>query len=138
VIVPRQHSWARRATIRLRELHGQPLIVREPGSSTRLLVESELKSRSIHPEVVMELGSHDAIIGAVEHGVGIALVPASLVRPLGSAATRQGGLQVIRVRDIRLRHTVSVVFHAERDSFPLTRRFIEVARRLRTDPRTRH
>jgi DNA-binding transcriptional LysR family regulator len=114
-------------------LHGQPLIVREPGSSTRRLVESQLEPQSIRPEVVMELGSHDAIIGAVEHGAGIALVPASLVRPLGGAPTGQGGLRVIRVRDARLRHAVSVVYHAERDSFPLTRRFIEVARRLRTD-----
>ena len=137
VIVPRQHSWARRATIRLRDLHGQPLIVREPGSSTRLLVESQLEPQSIRPEVMMELGSHDAIIGAVEHGVGIALVPASLVRPLGGAASRQGGLRVIRVRDARLRHTVSVVYHAERVSFPLTRRFIEVARRLRADQRAK-
>lgn len=137
VIVPRQHSWSRRATIRLRDLHGQPLIVREPGSSTRLLVESELKAQSIRPEVVMELGSHDAIIGAVEHGVGIALVPASLVRPLGGAAGGQGGLRAIRVRDTQLRHTVSVVYHAERENFLLTRRFIEVARGLRTDQRAK-
>jgi DNA-binding transcriptional LysR family regulator len=133
VIVSRQHSWSRRATIRLRDLHGEPLIVREPGSSTRLLVESQLESQSIRPEVVMELGSHDAIIGAVEHGVGIALVPASLVRPLGGAPARQGSLRVIRVRDAWLRHTVSIVYHVERDRFPLNRRFIEVARRLRTD-----
>lgn len=137
VIVPRQHSWARRATIRLRDLHDQPLIVREPGSSTRRLVEGELESRSIRPEVVMELGSHDAIIGAVEHGVGIALVPASLVRPMSGAAIRQEGLRAIRVRDVQLRHTASVVYHAERESFPLTRRFIEVARRLRTDQRAK-
>lgn len=137
VVVPPQHSWSRRATIRMRDLHGQPLIVREPGSSTCRLVESQLESQSIRPEVVMELGSHDAIIGAVEHGVGIALVPASLVRPLAGAATRQGGLRVIDVRDGRLRHTVSVVYHVERDSIPLTRRFIEVARRLRTDLRAK-
>jgi LysR family transcriptional regulator, low CO2-responsive transcriptional regulator len=132
LIVPRQHAWHSRATIRLRELEGQPLIVREAGSSTRQLLDAQFTRHLLRPEVVMELGSHDAIIGAVEHGVGVALVPASLVPPLKGSAPKRAALHVMRIRDVPLQHTVSVVYHAERASFPLTQRFLEIARSRRT------
>jgi DNA-binding transcriptional LysR family regulator len=127
VIVPSHHAWRKRATIPLRALTGQPLIVREAGSSTRQLLEAQFDAYLVRPEIVMELGSHDAIIGAVEHEIGIALVPGSLLLPTGSPARRRA-LHVMRVRDVQLRHTVSVVYHAERTNFPLTQRFLEISR----------
>jgi LysR family transcriptional regulator, low CO2-responsive transcriptional regulator len=128
LIVPRRHPWAGRTTVHLRDLAGQPLVVREVGSSTRQLIEARFAAALLRPEIVMELGSHEAIIGAVEHSVGIALVPASLVHPLGDGARQRVAVRTIHVRDSLLRHTVSVAYHAERATFPLTQRFLEVVR----------
>jgi LysR family transcriptional regulator, low CO2-responsive transcriptional regulator len=135
VIVPRRHPWRTRPAVRLRELQGEPLIVREPGSSTRQLIEAEFARKMLRPDIAMELGSHDAIIGAVEQGVGVSLVPASLVEPGAGRPRRYLGLRSIRVSDARLRHTVSVVCHGERASFPLTREFLAIMRTLRVTSR---
>jgi DNA-binding transcriptional LysR family regulator len=127
VIVPRGHDWRRRETVTLRDLVTQPLVLRELGSSTRRLIEAEFGRRGLQPEIVMELGSHDAIIGAVEHGIGISLLPLSLVR----RDARRGTVHTLGVRGVRLRHPISVVYHAQRAAFPLTHRLLEVVHTLR-------
>jgi hypothetical protein len=67
---------------------------------------------------------------AVEEGVGVSLVPASLVEPGAERRRRYVGLRGLRVSDARLRHTVSVVCHGERAGFPLTREFLAIMRAL--------
>jgi DNA-binding transcriptional LysR family regulator len=134
VIVPRRHPWRARRSIRLRDLHGQALIVREPGSSTRQLIEAAFTQKLLHPEISMELGSHDAIIGAVAAGIGVSLVPASLVGGPRPGVRHRTDLHVLPVRDGPLRHVVSVVYHRERAAFPLTQAVLNITRTLRRSP----
>lgn len=51
------------------------IIMREEGSGTRELVESNLKINHIDYNISMELGNTQAIINVVEVGLGIACVP---------------------------------------------------------------
>jgi DNA-binding transcriptional LysR family regulator len=76
-----------------------------------------------------QLGSHDAIIGAVEHGLGVSLIPASLVEPAPGQPPRHPSLRMSRVRDAKLRQTVSVV---PGEPFEARDRRAEVQKRLRT------
>ena len=76
-IVPPQHELATSQTVRLKQLLEHAYIAREEGSGTReviheYLVNAGLKPADIH--VAMELGSPEAIKGAVEAGMGVSIV----------------------------------------------------------------
>ena len=74
VFVPRQHPWARRRGIRLADLEGQPMVLRELGSMTRRLFERATAKAKIKPRVVMEIESREAVREAVAAGLGIGVV----------------------------------------------------------------
>ncbi len=52
-----------------------PLIMRERGSGTRDIIETNLKNSNVDYSICMELGSTDLILKVVEVGLGIACVP---------------------------------------------------------------
>lgn len=61
----------------LRDLLEEPFIMREPGSGTRQVTESVLRAEGIDPgdlRVVTELGTSEAIVRAVEGGLGLGVV----------------------------------------------------------------
>ncbi len=74
VFVPREHPFAKRKTIRIEQLEGERLIMREAGSTTRRAVEAALAQAGVTPHIVMELGSREAIREAVIKGIGIGTV----------------------------------------------------------------
>lgn len=74
VFVPRQHPWARTRGIRLRDLEGQPMVLREIGSMTRRLFEQAIAKAKVAPRVVMEIESREAVSEAVAAGLGIGVV----------------------------------------------------------------
>lgn len=74
VFVPREHGWARRRSIRLGELDGQPIVLRELGSKTRLLFEQATAKAGVKTRTVMEIESREAVREAVAAGLGIGIV----------------------------------------------------------------
>jgi aminoethylphosphonate catabolism LysR family transcriptional regulator len=68
------HPFARRGTVRLEELHRQPLLQRELGSSTRRALDEALRGLDVMPNIVMELGSREALREAAARGIGIGVV----------------------------------------------------------------
>ena len=76
-IVPPQHVLATRKTVKLKELMEYAYIAREEGSGTREVIQEYLSSAGFKPadvNVAMELGSPEAIKGAVEAGMGVSIV----------------------------------------------------------------
>jgi aminoethylphosphonate catabolism LysR family transcriptional regulator len=80
VFVNAQHPWANRRQIKLRELDGQRMILREPGSLTRLVFERALEQQQVRPKVVMAV-SRDAVREAVEEGLGIGIISEAEFKP---------------------------------------------------------
>ena len=77
LIAPSAHEWAERGTIRVEELADAPLLMREPGSGTRNVVETALTRAGIKRSslnVVMELDSTESIKSAVEAGLGMGFI----------------------------------------------------------------
>lgn len=72
-IVGSHHPWAERGTIRLAELHDQPMVLRELGSNTRRVFETTAAACGIVPRVVMEIEGGEAVREAVAggHGIGV-------------------------------------------------------------------
>lgn len=73
-LVSREHPWARRRRVSLDELDGQPMLFREQGSATRALLSAALERAGITAEVVLELGSREALREAVAAGLGIGCI----------------------------------------------------------------
>jgi DNA-binding transcriptional LysR family regulator len=77
LVVPGDHPFATRSSVRPVELLGQPVILREKHSSTRRMVQEGLSEHGIsldEMQVVMVVGSAEAIEVAVEHDLGIAFI----------------------------------------------------------------
>ena len=81
--VPRNHPWAGRSLIPLEELASEPLLLREPGSGTRHVVEQALHTAGIRLNqlhIAMELDSTEAIVSGIEAGLGIGFVSRLAIR----------------------------------------------------------
>ena len=74
VFVHSRHPWAERETIRIEELEGQEVILREPGSTTRRAFKQALKQNRVTIRPIMEIGSREAVWMAVARGMGIGIV----------------------------------------------------------------
>lgn len=66
-----EHPLANRGSVRLEELEGQRLLQREPGSTTRLVLEQALHAAQVKPRIAMEIGSREALREAVVRGLGL-------------------------------------------------------------------
>lgn len=77
LITPPQHPLAGRKSIKVEEIKGQDFIMREEGSGTRLRMIQSFSEVGISLgdlNVVMELGSTNAVINAVAASAGVSLV----------------------------------------------------------------
>jgi len=98
VIVPPTHRLAAKRSIQLRELAGEPFIVREPGSGTRKVAERALATHDVSPMVTLQLGSTEAIKQAVAAGLGLAFVSRFAV----DDQVKLGRISAVRVREAAL------------------------------------
>jgi DNA-binding transcriptional LysR family regulator len=77
LVCPPGHELASRKKILLPGLIDEPFIVREGGSGTRMVAEDVMRRAGVDPtelRVVMELGTNEAVLSAVEGGMGIGIV----------------------------------------------------------------
>lgn len=72
-IVKNDHPWADRKSIHLKELHEQPMVLREVGSNTRRAFEAATVTAGVTPNVIMDIESGEAVREAVAKGYGIGI-----------------------------------------------------------------
>lgn len=125
VFVHREHRLGKRRSIRAAELHGEGMILREQGSTTRKAVDVALAQAGVVPRVVMEIGSREAIREAVIMRVGIGVVSEAEYVP-------HADLRPIRIRDLDICTHAHVVCLKERRDARLVGAFLHIARELRT------
>ncbi|MFA5843852.1 MAG: selenium metabolism-associated LysR family transcriptional regulator [Coriobacteriia bacterium] len=103
LICPPGDELATTEGVKLSALAEEPFVVREQGSGTRIASEDALRRAGLDPgelRVVAELGTGEAIVSAVEGGLGLAVVSswvASKAIELGSVAlVSEGHFPVVR------------------------------------------
>ena len=77
LIVPPNHELAKEKSVSLSQLVKYPYICREEGSGTREVMLDHLTSQGMDPaalNIAMELGSPEAVKGAVEAGMGVSVL----------------------------------------------------------------
>jgi DNA-binding transcriptional LysR family regulator len=82
-IVPPDHELAERNSVRFSELMEYPFICREEGSGTREVINEYMgRMKGCHNglKVAMELGSPEAVKGAVEAGMGVSVVSRATIQ----------------------------------------------------------
>ncbi len=122
VVVPRRHAWARARRIRLRDLEGEPMVLREVGSMTRRLFEQAAARQRVRPKVVMEIESREAVSEAVAAGLGIGIVSEA---ELG----HDDRLTAVAVADADMVTREYVVCLKERSRLRIVSAFLDQARR---------
>ena len=127
LVVYPDHPFARREAIRLEELQGQRLILREEGSGTRRSLEQLLAERGEKlPEnnIVLVLGSTHAIIEAIQARLGIGFVSAFAVSRLQAS----GQLCTVPIEELSLSRDLFVAYGEGQLSTRLRQEFLAFAR----------
>ena len=88
LLVREDHPWAARREVKIEELEGQRLVLREVGSATRRTFEDALARKKVTIRRVLAIGSREAVREAVASGLGIGIaledesLPDERIRPL--------------------------------------------------------
>ncbi|MEZ5704536.1 MAG: LysR family transcriptional regulator [Burkholderiaceae bacterium] len=79
LVAPPDHPLAGKRRIAPERLAGEPFILREPGSGTRLTAERFFSEKGIQLKTRLEVGSNEAIKQTVAGGLGLAVLSATTV-----------------------------------------------------------
>lgn len=107
-IVPPDYDHYVEGKAALREVIGENMITREEGSGTRMVVNKELAKRGLKLvdfNLVMELGSTEAILTAVEAGLGTSIVS----RWAAEKAIELGRVRAVEISDMPIRRKLYIV-----------------------------
>ena len=111
-----------RRKLRAAELESVPFVSRESGSGTRDLGYEALLRTGVRPPIILELPSGEAILRAVEAGLGAAILSRFVVE----RAARAGSVKRIDITDLPLRRSLFIAATRGRTLSPLARAFAHV------------
>lgn len=123
VVVPPYHKFAGRESLALEELIGEPLILREQGSSPRKIVDEVLKKKGLSPQIVMESGSTSAIKRAVEDGIGMAILSHQAVEK----EVRDGILKELCFSDAEISYHFFLIHHKDKYLSSILNAFLDIS-----------
>ncbi|MBI1776106.1 MAG: LysR family transcriptional regulator [Proteobacteria bacterium] len=114
------HPWARRRGIRLAELAGEAMVLRERGSITREVFERALVDAAIMPGTIMDVQTREGVREAVAAGFGVGVV-------FESEFGRDDRVHRLAIADAPLAVGEYVVCLQQRRRLALVRAFLEAA-----------
>lgn len=117
--VDRGHPWAGRRSVRLSELAGQRLVLREVGSMTRAIFERAIARAAVRPGEILEIGSREAVREAVAAGLGVGVV-------FAGEFGRDERLHRLALRDVKLEAVEYAACLHERRPLRAVRAFFEL------------
>ncbi|HKU39265.1 MAG TPA: LysR family transcriptional regulator [Polyangiales bacterium] len=126
------HAVLKRAPLPARALETLPLLMREPGSGSRAVVEAAFAERGLRVQPIMSLGSTEALKNAVLHELGVAIVSRLTVE----YELRTGRLAELALADLRIRRDLHLVTLRGKRSSPAALAFIALLRRRQRDDPT--
>lgn len=118
-VLPPAHRLASKRLIPFETLAECPLILREPGSATRQIIEDAFRARGLTVTPTMELESNEAIKSAVVDGIGVAVMAHAAV----AQEVADGRLVARRVGG-PLSLEFTLVFHQDRVLSPVLASFL--------------
>jgi LysR family transcriptional regulator, low CO2-responsive transcriptional regulator len=123
LFVPRKHPFASRRRMRLADLAGRDIVVRERGSITREVFETGLAAARVVPGSLIEVQTREAVRETVAAGFGIGVV-------FDSEFGNDSRFHPIAVADADLNVGEYVACLEDRRRLALVRVFLDVAKQI--------
>ncbi len=124
LVVPAGHKWCRRASVDLKSLAQEPLILREPGSGTLRCFEESLERRGCRLEdfnVIARMGSTQAVCQGIKNKMGVSVLSFLAVREEAAA----GRLCLLEIEGLKLERSFYLTTARKRTPSPLAGLFID-------------
>ncbi len=121
-----EHPFAGRDAVRIEELRGQPLILREEGSGTLRSLEQALREQGAElprDSVALTLGSTHSVVSAVQGKLGIGFASVHAMALYGPDQVR-----AVPIEGLSLSRDLYIAYDEGRISTPLLREFLAFAR----------
>ena len=125
VLARSDHPLASAKAIPLSRFAQEPLLIREPGSSTRAMTKRVFAQRGLEPRVRMELGSNEAIKEAILAGMGVAI----LARYSIGLRFNTDELTELDVEGFPIELSWHVAYPAGKHLSPLAQAFVDMVKR---------
>jgi len=113
LIASNDHPWSKKEIVTLEEVCNSNLILREPGSGTRLITEMALSRAGVDLSklnIMMELGSSEAIKASVASNLGVAFISKwTLEKELKLEL-----LKVIKIKDFSIPRSFNIILDKNR------------------------
>lgn len=126
--VPKAHQWSSTRGVDLAELGDEPFISREGGSGTLRSFRKLIARKRREPErllnVVMELGSTEAIKEALIAGLGVSILSKTSIR----RELQDGLLKEIPIRGLKLERDFYQIHHRRKALSPVSQAFVQFLR----------
>ncbi len=122
--VPVGHPFADRMEVSPSDLIGQRMVSREKQSGTRRIIEESLRRNNIPPDVFRtagEFGSTEAVLAAVEAGLGLSFVSRWSVQ----RAEELDKVWTIRVKNLSIRRSLYLIYARDRVVTRPTQAFLD-------------
>ena len=125
VVVGRKHPWWDHGTVRIEELAGQTMIVRQRNSQSRIWLEGELAQRDIRLRIGAEFDALESIKRAVALGTCLSVLPDYVVHD----DVEMGVLRALPVTGSPLQRSLKLVWSQSAHWTPVVRAFLRVLQR---------
>lgn len=106
VVVSIDHELAKSNTVTLDDILNEPFVVREPGSSTRIALESRLQELGRKIKINMQFGSLEAIKQAVAANLGVSVLSRFVI----DQEVCSGHLHIVHIPELEITRNVNVIF----------------------------
>jgi DNA-binding transcriptional LysR family regulator len=118
------HPWEGRQSVELEELAGQPFVLRERSSGTRVVTTQTLEKAGFSASllnVVAEMGGIEAVREAVKARIGISIISWHAVRE----DIERGSLCAVPLKEVSIRRPFYLAQRKNRELSPLCSAFLE-------------
>lgn len=109
-VVSMGHPLCAASCVTLEALTQHPLLLREPGSAGRAYIDSVFRTAGLEARPLWESMSTQAILRAVEMGVGVSILPEALVRE----AVEAGRVAALTLASGKLERDTCIAFHKDK------------------------
>ena len=127
LVVSPRHRFSQRRSVSLRELNGEPVILREKGSGSRAAILRKFQEYGIWPSVIIEASSLDFIVGYVKQNKGVSF----MFEPDIKEELEKGTLKVITIEEGNIIFFTDIIYHSEKSLSPPSQAFLKMVNELK-------
>ena len=130
-----KHPWSSRDEVGMEEIYGEPFILRERDSGTRMVMTQILEAHGFdfsELSVVAEMATTQSVVQSIKAGIGISI----LSRQAVEEDLKRGSLATVPLRGIRFHRPFYLIQRANRQLSSLCEAFLTHLRREARDQKT--